>query len=195
MFSSASRQARRRWLSAKGKTMRRTIWTAALAGVWILAGAATAGELKVGDKAPEFKLRGTDGKDHALADFAGKKAVVVAWFPKAKTGGCTKECKSLRENGGKLKALNVAYFTASCDEPAFNKEFATELDLDYPILSDPEKEAAKAYGVVDAVRKNPARWTFYIDKEGVIRHIDKMVQTTSHGADVAAKLKELGIAD
>ena len=59
-------------------------------------------ELKVGDKAPNFKLQGTDGKTHNLTDYAGKKAVVVAWFPAAFTQGCTIECKSLAEHDSKL---------------------------------------------------------------------------------------------
>src|SRR6188768_3974696 len=71
--------------------------------------------LKVGDAAPEFELQGSDGKVHKLSDYKGKQAVVVAWYPRAFTGGCTKECKSFKEDGKKLRAYNVAYFTASTD--------------------------------------------------------------------------------
>src|SRR5689334_1405337 len=78
-------------------------------------------EPKMGDEAPPFELKGTDGKTHKLADFKGKTAVVVAWYPKAKTGGCTKECKSLRDSGSVLKKLDVAYFAASCDDEKLNK--------------------------------------------------------------------------
>src|SRR5215472_8171467 len=100
---------------------------------------AFADDLKVGDKAPAFSLVGTDGKTYSLDQFMGKKAVVIAWFPKADTPGCTAECKSFRENSDSLKPLNVAYFTASVDTVADNKAFATKLGLDYPILSDPDK--------------------------------------------------------
>jgi peroxiredoxin Q/BCP len=86
----------------------------------------------------------------------------------------------------------VAYFTASCDTPELNAKFAKSLELDYPILSDPERKAAEAYGVVTAERRNPQRWTFYIDSEGKIAHIDKKVNSASHAEAVAAKLKELG---
>src|ERR1700734_3016746 len=96
---------------------------------------AVADDLKVGDKAPAFSLPGTDGKTYSLDDFKGKKAVVIAWYPKAFTGGCTAECKSIRENSERLKPLNVAYFTASVDTPDLNKKFAESLMLDYPILS------------------------------------------------------------
>jgi peroxiredoxin Q/BCP len=156
---------------------------------------AAEGDLKVGDKAPAFSLPGTDGKTYSLDQFKGKKAVVIAWFPKAFTGGCTKECKSIRANSDALKGLNIAYFTASVDTPDYNKKFAESLDLDYPILSDPEKDVAKAYGVVHQGRQVPERWTFYIDKDGVIKEIDKGVQkrTDTAGADIASKVKELGL--
>jgi thioredoxin-dependent peroxiredoxin len=64
-----------------------------------LAHTAFADAPKVGDKAPEFTLQGSDGQTYSLSQFAGKKAVVIAWFPKAFTGGCTAECKSMRESG------------------------------------------------------------------------------------------------
>ncbi len=88
----------------------------------------------------------------------------------------------------------MAYFTASCDTAEENAKFAKSLELDYPILSDPSKEVAKTYGVVNAERKLPFRWTFYIGKDGKILHIDKEVKADNHGEDVAAKLEELGVA-
>jgi peroxiredoxin Q/BCP len=161
--------------------------------VLIVAGAAAA-ELKVGDPAPPFSLPGSDGKTYSLEDFKGKSAVVVAWFPKAFTGGCIKECKSLRDHSKALSELKIAYFTASVDKPEDNKKFAEDLKLDYPILSDPDKTVATAYGVLSQ-RGFASRWTFYIDKEGIIRSIDKGVQsrTETAGPDVAAKVKELGL--
>jgi peroxiredoxin Q/BCP len=153
-----------------------------------------ADEPRLGEQAPEFSLPGSDGKNYSLADYKGKSAVVLAWFPKAFTGGCTAECKSFAQGGTVLKGLNVAYFTASVDVPDYNKKFAESLSCDYPILSDADKSVAKAYGVVHEGRVVPERWTFYIDKDGIIRAIDKKVVVTSAATDVAAKLKELGIA-
>ena len=174
------------------RILKRMVTTMGLGvGLALLAGAA-ADELKVGDKAPAFELRGSDGKTYTLDQFKGKSGVVVAWFPRAKTKGCTIECKSLRANSKTLKDLKVAYFTASVDTPELNKEFATELDLDYPILSDPDKTVATAYGVLNA-RGMANRWTFYIDKDGVIKEIDKSVKVDKAGEDVAAKIKELGL--
>jgi thioredoxin-dependent peroxiredoxin len=161
--------------------------------VMIVAGAAAA-ELKVGDPAPSFSLKGSDGNTYTLDQFKGKSAVVIAWFPKAFTGGCTKECKSLRENSKALHDLKVAYFTASVDTLELNEKFAKSLDLDYPILSDPDKSVAKEYGVLNEQRGGLAnRWTFYIDKQGVIKEIDKKVNAPQAGPDIAAKLKELGL--
>ncbi len=171
--------------------------TAALAGgmvcVILIAGAA-AEELKVGDPAPPFELKGSDGKTYTLDQFKGKSPIVIAWFPKAFTGGCTKECKSLRDSSKSLHALKVAYFTASVDTPEENKKFAESLELDYPILSDPDKTVAKAYGVLSE-RGYASRWTFYIDKEGTIKAIDKAVKVDRAGDDVAAKLKELKLVE
>ena len=87
----------------------------------------------------------------------------------------------------------MAYFAASCDDPETNKKFAASLKLDYPILSDPSRKVAELYGVVTERRKVPFRWTFYIGKDGKILFVDRKVRTASHGDDVAAKLKELGV--
>ena len=137
--------------------MKTSVWgVAALFGFGVLlAGSSSArAELKVGDKAPEFSLKGSDGKMYSSADFLGKKGVVIAWFPKAFTGGCTAECKSFKTNSEGLKAAGVAYFTASVDAPEKNADFAKSLDLDFPILSDPEKKVATAFGVM-----NPAGYS------------------------------------
>ena len=95
---------------------------------------APAVELKVGDKAPNFKLQGSDGKTYNLADFAGKKAVVIAWFPAAFTKGCTIECKNLAMNGDKIRQFDVAYFMASTDPIEKNTDFAKAQEADFPLL-------------------------------------------------------------
>jgi peroxiredoxin Q/BCP len=148
--------------------------------------------LKVGDKAPDFSLKGTDGKTYKLSDFKGKQPVVVAWYPKALTGGCTKECLALKESGPELRKYDVAYFGASVDDEALNKQFSDKLQLDFPLLSDPTKETAKAYGVLNE-RGMANRWTFYIDKDGKISHVDQKVNPEGYGQTVSAKLKDLGV--
>ena len=176
------------------------------------AGASAQGtELKVGDPAPNFKLQGSDGKTYQLSDYKGKKAVVLAWFPKAFTQGCTIESKSLAENGDNIRHYDVAYFMASVDSVEENTKFAKatsvtlqgrgggaatvvdKKEADFPLLSDPTKETAKAYGVL-----MPAgfanRWTFYIDKDGRITHIEKKVNPATSAQDMVAKLGELKVA-
>lgn len=160
--------------------------------VSLLSYTAAAAELEQGAAAPDFSLKGTDGQTHSLDQYKGKEAVVVAWFPKAKTKGCTAECKSMRDSSKELKSLNVAYFTASCDTPELNKEFSDDLKLDFPILSDPTKQTATDYGVLGP-KGNAQRWTFYIDKQGKIAYVDKAVKTATAGQDIAAKVKELGL--
>lgn len=151
-------------------------------------------ELKVGDVAPAFKLQASDGKTYNLADFKGKSAVVVAWFPKAFTSGCTIECKSLAEKGSMIKAYKAAYFMASVDAidgEQGNKAFAETHKADFPLLSDPTKEVAAAYGVLSP-RGFANRWTFYIGVDGKITFIDKAVKPATSAEDMAAKLGELG---
>jgi peroxiredoxin Q/BCP len=175
--------------------MKETMFLATAVAAWGLAFVQPSGAQtpKVGDPAPDFEMKGSDGKIYRLSDFKGKQVVVLAWFPKAFTGGCTAECKSLRANGAEIRKFDVAYFTASCDDPEENKRFAESLELDYPVLSDPKRKTAAAYGVVKDSKGNPARRTFYIGKDGKILHLDAAVKTGSHGEDVAAQLKELGI--
>jgi peroxiredoxin Q/BCP len=154
-----------------------------------------AAELKVGDMAPDFTLPATDGKTYKLSDFKGKQAVVVAWFPKAFTQGCTIECKSLAANGDKIRKFDVAYFMASVDPlegPQGNKAFAASEKADFPMLSDESKAVATSYGVLNA-RGFTNRWTFYIDKNGKVAAVDKAVQPATSAEDMIAKLGELKV--
>ena len=80
-----------------------------------LIGCKSDGGLSVGDVAPDFLLQGSDGNSYQLSSYAGKKAVVLAWFPKAFTGGCTKQCKAIAESSAALKEYEAVYFTISCD--------------------------------------------------------------------------------
>ncbi len=83
-------------------------------------------------------------------------------------------------------------FAASVDTPETNARFAESLGIDYPILSDPEKKTARAYGVLSS-SGFPSRWTFYIGADGRILDIDKHVSASSHGPAIAARLRELGV--
>jgi peroxiredoxin Q/BCP len=157
-----------------------------------LATPAVAEELKVGQKAPDFTLPASDGKTYKLADFQGKEAVVLAWFPKAYTRGCTIECKSLAEHGDMIKKYNATYFMISVDELADNKGFAEQQHADFPLLADTSKKTAEAYGVLGQ-NGMANRWTFYIGVDGKITAIDKEVKPATSAEDMAAKLHELGV--
>ncbi len=165
----------------------------AFALVFTLAPSAYAAAPKVGEKTPDFKLQGSDGQQYSLEQFFGKKPVIIAWFPKAFTSGCTAECKSMKENGADIRQFDVAYFTASVDDADTNKKFAESLSLDFPILSDPSKKIAEAYGVVHEGRPVPERWTFYIGADGMIKAVDQKVNTKEHGKDMAKQLEALGV--
>lgn len=163
-----------------------------------LATQVSAADLKVGDVAPDFELTASDGKTYRLADFKGKQAVVLAWFPMAFTSGCTIECKSLAENGDLIKAYDVTYFMASVDSidgEKGNAAFAKAYNADFPILGDPTKQVAQDYGVLSAAGY-ANRWTFYIDKQGSVSFIDKDVNAhlETSAQFMAQKLGELAVA-
>jgi thioredoxin-dependent peroxiredoxin len=93
-----------------------------------------------------------------------------------------------------LPTLDVAFFEASVDAPETNQRLAELLDLAHPVLSDPEKSVARAYGVLAGGRRTALRWTFYIGIDGRIVFIDKAVIADGHGEEVPARLKTLGLA-
>jgi len=179
---------RLRTLATTARAVVASITNAALGRV-----ALTDVDLSVGDIAPEFTLPGSDRRAYQLIDFRGRQAVVMAWFPKAFTGGCTTECRSLGASQQVLRGFNVQYFAASVDSPRTNAEFAASLGLPYPILCDETKETARAYGVLTS-SGFPRRWTFYIGLDGRILDIDKQVHPATHGRDVAVRLSELGLS-
>ena len=164
------------------------VWTLALAAV-----GASAADLKEGDPAPDFTLQASDGKTYSLADFRGRQAVVIAWFPRAFTSGCTVECKSLAQNGDLIRKYDVTYFMASVDPLEKNIGFAEATEADFPLLSDPSKEVAESYGVL-RMGTFAARETIYIGVDGTVLKIDDDVNPETSAQDMAATLGELGIA-
>lgn len=149
--------------------------------------------LEVGDVAPDFTLPASDGNSYRLSDYKGKQAVVLAWFPKAYTYGCTIECKSLAENGHRIREFDVTYFMASVDPLLDTKGFAAETGADFPLLSDEGKSVARAYGVLHD-KGYARRHTFYIDKDGKIMKIDTDVRPETSAQDMIDNLAKLGVA-
>ena len=149
--------------------------------------------LRAGDPAPDFDLAASDGQRYRLSAYRGRQPVVIAWFPKAFTGGCTVECKSMASNREALARAGVAFFGASTDDERTNRRFADSFAAGFPILSDPGKTVARAYGVLGP-SGFAARHTFYIGVDGRITAIDSDVNVATHGTDIEDRLKTLGIS-
>ena len=146
----------------------------------------------VDDTAPDFELQGSDGNTYKLSELIEDRAVVLAWYPKAFTSGCTVECKSLVEKGHLIRDFDVAYFMVSVDPLEDVTKFAESLDADFPLLADPTKQVAEQYGVV-------SNWGFskrqniYINTSGKVIGIDEKVNPETAAEDIAARLEALGI--
>jgi len=161
---------------------------------YIFSSSVFATDLKVGDIAPDFNLQATDGEYYKLNDYKGKQAVVLAWYPMANTRGCTIECRSLVVDGHLIRKFDVSYVMASVDPLDDNRDFAKKMSTDFPMLSDPSKETAKAYDVLNVFRV-ASRVTFYISKEGRILKIDDDINPINAAQDIAKNLKQLSVAE
>lgn len=141
--------------------------------------------LEIGSKAPAFALLSDEGKRVSLKDFAGKK-VVLYFYPKDMTPGCTKEACSFSENISKLQKAGAVVLGVSADSVESHRKFREKYRLAFPLLSDPEKEAIQKYGVWQ--EKNLygkksmgiVRSTFIIDESGKIAHVFPRVKVDGH---------------
>jgi peroxiredoxin len=130
---------------------------------------------KVGDKAPDFTLYDTEKKPRSLKEFLGKKTVLV-FYPGAFTGVCTKEMCTFRDSLSRFNALNAQVVGISVDAPFANKAFATQNNLQFPLLSDFNRTALKAYGIVHEGFSGlngyfaSKRSVFVLDKDGIVRY-------------------------
>jgi peroxiredoxin Q/BCP len=147
--------------------------------------------LNVGDVAPDWTLQATDGQTYQLSELRGKH-VVLAFFPKAFTGGCTIECKSVRDSKKQVRRFDVQFFMASTDDLETNKAFAAQNNANFPILSDSNKGVSESYGVLASMGFSK-RWTFYIDADGKVSKIDKDVNPRTAGRDLLKNLIALQV--
>jgi len=153
--------------------------------------------MNVHDKAPEFTLQDENGKDVALKDLRGK-TVVVYFYPRANTPGCTIEAREFRDSYKKIQKTGAVLLGVSPDTPQAQKKFADKFDLPFTLLADADKKVAAAFGVIK--EKNMygkkvmgvARTTFIIGPEGKIEHIFEKVKPEGHADEVLAFLKEAG---
>jgi len=150
--------------------------------------------MKVNDKAPAFSLLDQDGNKISLKDFAGK-TVVLFFYPKADTPGCTIEACGFRDTYKKIQATGTVILGVSADEPAKQKKFEEKFKLPYPLLADTDKKVCESYGVIQEKSMygkkymGIARMTFIIGPTGRIQHIYEKVKPEGHADEVLAYLK------
>ena len=145
--------------------------------------------LKPGDPAPDFETRDQDGNPVRLSDFRGKK-VVLYFYPKDDTPGCTTEACDLRDNYARFLAQGYAVLGVSVDDEKSHRKFIQKFNLPFPLLADVDQQLVNAYGVW--VEKNmygrtymgTARKTFVIDEAGVIADVIEKVDTKNHTAQI-----------
>lgn len=145
--------------------------------------------LQVGDKAPDFSVIDQDGITRSLSDYKGKK-LIVFFYPKASTPGCTMEACNLRDNYAVLKEKGYALLGVSADSPAKQKKFKEKYHLPFPLLADENKEVINAFGVwgpkkfmgrsYDGIH----RVTFIIDENGIIKRVIDKVKTKDHASQI-----------
>jgi peroxiredoxin Q/BCP len=151
--------------------------------------------IAIGKKAPDFSLVAHDGKKYSLKDFKGKK-VVLYFYPKDDTSGCTKEACSFRDNLSAIKKKGAVVLGVSPDGTASHEKFSAKYDLNFPILSDEGKTMMQSYGVWQEKsmygRKymGAVRTTFIIDAGGKISHIFPKVKVDGHTDEVLTALSE-----
>lgn len=146
--------------------------------------------VKVGDTAPNFYGLTSDGSK--LTDFRGRKNVVLYFYPKDDTPGCTKEACSFRDNLKTIREMGAEIVGISVDDVDSHKKFAEKFHLPFPLVSDPDKKIATAYGVLRDPPTMTNRVTFIIDKNGKIANIFPKVDVSQHTEEVVAALKKLG---
>ncbi len=130
--------------------------------------------LKVGDMAPDFTLPSTTGKPVTLSAFRGQKNVVLAFYPAAFTGGCTREMQAYQLGLDKFTGAGTEVFGVSTDNTPSQRRFAEDLKVTFPMLSDfATREVSRKFGVLMPERGIANRATFVIDKEGRIQHIEE----------------------
>ncbi|MGH9456613.1 MAG: thioredoxin-dependent thiol peroxidase [Thermoanaerobaculia bacterium] len=152
-------------------------------------------EPKVGEKAPEFRLRSTEGKDVSLKDHKGKN-VILYFYPKDDTPGCTKEACAFRDRNDEIRNANAVVYGLSTDSIESHEKFRGKYDLNFPLLSDPTSDVAKMYGAWK--EKNfygkrswgVARMTYWIGPDGRIKKIYKKVDPEAHGDEILKDLRE-----
>jgi peroxiredoxin Q/BCP len=141
--------------------------------------------LSVGTTAPAFTTKDTNGNTVSLSDFAGK-TVVLYFYPKDDTPGCTKQACSFRDAQSDYQGKDIVVLGVSADDEISHQEFTTKYNLNFPLLADTDKSLIKAYDVDGGGYAK--RVTYIIDPNGKIAHVDTTVNTSTHANDVLAAI-------
>ncbi|MFW6338555.1 MAG: thioredoxin-dependent thiol peroxidase [Alkalispirochaetaceae bacterium] len=149
--------------------------------------------LKVGDRAPDFALLNQDGETVRLSDYAGKR-VIVYFYPKDDTPGCTKEACSIRDSFPAITEKDAVVFGISADSVESHKRFKDKYELPFTLLSDPERTAIKAYGAWGTKKmygkeyEGVMRCTYVIGADGTVEKAFEKVKSAQHGEELLGVL-------
>jgi peroxiredoxin Q/BCP len=143
-------------------------------------------KLKVGDKAPDFTLQDAYGKSFHLSSFKGKVPVIVYFYPKAGTSGCTKEACGIRDDWRKFEQNKIPVLGISTDDKPAIKKFIDDYKLNFPLLSDADKKVSKEYGVIGMLGYDK-RVTFIVDKNSKIADVMEVKDIANHSKTVLEK--------
>ena len=147
---------------------------------------------KVGDAAPDFSAAASDGKTVHLKDYLGKGNIILYFYPKDDTPGCTTEACGIRDTFSQFKGLNATVFGVSFDSVESHKKFIEKYGLPFVLLADTDKKVAEAYGVANETSHVASRVTFVINKAGKIAYVNPKVNPATHAAELQSVLKNLG---
>ena len=148
--------------------------------------------IKVGDTAPDFNLPDQNGSAISLQDFRGKKAVVLYFYPKDDTPGCTAESCAFRDQYQVFQDAGAEVIGVSGDSSQSHKQFATKHNLPFTLLSDQGDKVRKSYGATTAFGFIPGRVTYVIDQNGVVQYVfDSMLNFKGHVEETLKQLQQL----
>jgi thioredoxin-dependent peroxiredoxin len=150
-------------------------------------------KVKVGDRAPDFTLPDQTGKPVRLRDLVGSQSVVLYFYPKDETPGCTAEARAFRSSYDRFAAAGAEVVGISSDSVASHRRFAARQGLPFSLLSDRDGTIRDVYGVEKTLGFLPGRVTFVIDQAGVVRHIySSQLRATRHSLEALDALQALG---
>lgn len=158
-----------------------------------LAHQAISSEIEVGKPAPDFSVLDAQGHLQRLADLRGKKHLLLTFFPKCFTGGCAGQLASLEAALPTFETNDTQIIAVSVDPAEEQRSFAAKLGLDFPLIPDTERKLCKLYNAAQTSTDLAARQSVLIDKDGIIRLIDTNVNVRTHGQDMLAKIRQLGL--